>query len=540
MSANYSTNQHWDTTAQTQPDPSQTRPPGPSFGVYATSFSNRPVAPNPLPSPPNVVSKASDAAARLDKSKTVDMPPPPQSQYVPPSGPAGWHSWLKPGVYKPSVESPAPPPAPQVPPPPPVAMSMPSGMPISVLKGSSSHLPRAMWDMRNSKGASMSALGQQPKPMAHGGAAWGQPGLSGDGWSGYQAKGSYDGLNDGQWSQPNNGGWYDGGKQGHGRSKSASAAWGGKRNVQWEEEEDDDESDETDDDSWGEEDGEGEGGGGWEPITKKDIGWTNSEGGPTGIGWPKQSSGWGGSAPTGWDQGGINPGAGGWGSQLGWGEEQRREHKEPHGAAGVGGTVSPQQRTQILNSLINIAGQQPVGHGAQGLQRSKHMSKKNKQEKENKRQPQYSAGWGLEDDSWGNGQEGDGNGKGEEHKTHSSSSKRASTAWDAWGRAPDASRYSMPSLTLSHAYKDSKIRLDPGSQSKLDDVTKIRFHESKGAALHPVHSALFSQSRLARDRIHWSFPPEKDERVRAALTWIQEMSYGLGTFAVWSPTPFLS
>ncbi len=390
MSANYSTNQHWDTTPQTQPDPPQIRPPaqpsGPSFGVYATSFSNRPVAPNPLPSPPNVVSKASDAAARLDKSKMIDMPPPPQPQYVPPSGPAGWHSWIKPGVYKPSVESPAPPPAPPAPqvPPPPVSMAIPSGMPSSVLKGSSSHLPRGIWETRNSKGASMSALGQQPKPMAHGAVAWGQPGSNDDGWPGNQAKGSYDGWNDGGWSQPNNGGWYDGGKNGHGRSKSASAAWGGKRNVQWEEEEDDDddddddESDETDDDSWGEEDGGGEGGGGWEPITK-DIAWTNSEGGPTGTKWQRPDVAWGESSST-WYQG--NSGAD---RQLGRGEVRQRQHKMPHGAAGVGGTVSPQQRTQILNSLINITGQQPGGQGAQGLQRSKHMSKKNKQEKENKR-----------------------------------------------------------------------------------------------------------------------------------------------------------
>ena len=571
MSPNYSTDQHWDTTAQTQPSHPQTRPPaqppGPSFGVYATSFSNPPVAPHPLPAPPNVVSKASDAAARRDKTKNADIPipPQPQPQYVPPSGPAGWHSWIKPGVYKPSVEQPSPPPpqpppAPQAPPPP-VTTSL--GMPPSVLKGSSSHLPRGVWETRNDKGAPMNAWGQQPKPTAQGAPAWAQRGSSADGWPGYQAKGIYDGMNDGGWNQPNsggwsqpnnsalnqpnnggwsqpnngalnqpnNGGWYGGEKKGHEARKSAGA-WGGKRNVQWEQEADDDESDETDDDSWGEEDDdeEGEDGRGYVRVSKKGNGWVNPEGGVTGMRLSKQDNGWAGSAPTGWDQGGWNQGAGNWGGQPSWGGEQKREHQEPSGVAGMKGTMSPQQRAQILNSLLNVAGQKQDGNGAQ---RSEHISKKIKQEKENKRQTQYSTGWGLEDDSWGNGREDNGNGKGHGQGTRSPSSKGASTAWDAWGGAQDASRYSMPSLTLSYAYKDSKTRLDSGSQSKINDVAKIRFHESKGAALHPAHTALFSQGRLARDRIHWSFPPDKDERVRAALSWTQEMSYGLGTLAVW-------
>lgn len=549
MSPDYlSADQHWDSTGPAQPSPPQpqplTQPSGPSFGVYTTSFSNPLAAPHPLPAPPNVVSKASDAAARLDKNKKVDMPAPqpPQAQYVPPSGPAAWHSWIKPGVYKPSVEeSPAPPPGPPPAPPqapraPPPPVTMLSGMPTSVLKGSSSHLPRGVWETRNDKGAPMNAWGQQPKPPA-------QRGSSADGWSGYQAKGSYDGWNDGglnqpnnggwsqpnnaAWNQPNNGGWYGGEKKGHGRSKSAGA-WGEKRNVQWEQEEDDDESDETD--SWGEDEDEGEDNGGWVPVNKQGNGLVHAEGGPIGMGWPKQEKGWTESAPTGWDQGGWNQGAGGWGGQPSWG---KGEHQDPSGAAGMKGTVSPQQRAQIFNSLLNVADQKQAGLGAPQLQRSKHMSKKITPEKENKRQTQYSTGWGLEDDSWGNGQEDSRNGKGDGHGTGPPSSKRASTAWDTWGGAQNASRYSMPSLTLSYAYKDSKTRLDHGSQSKIDDVAKIRFHESKGVALHPVHNALFSQGRLARDRIHWSFPPDKDERVRAALSWIQEMSYGLGTLAVW-------
>ncbi|PFH52649.1 hypothetical protein AMATHDRAFT_139595 [Amanita thiersii Skay4041] len=90
----------------------------------------------------------------------------------------------------------------------------------------------------------------------------------------------------------------------------------------------------------------------------------------------------------------------------------------------------------------------------------------------------------------------------------------------------------MPSLTLAHAYKDAQTRLEPAVQNKLDDITQIQFRESKGAALYPVNNALFGSARLARDRIHWSFPPDKDLRVVKALSWVQIMSYGLGALGL--------
>lgn len=58
------------------------------------------------------------------------------------------------------------------------------------------------------------------------------------------------------------------------------------------------------------------------------------------------------------------------------------------------------------------------------------------------------------------------------------------------------------------------------------------FIESKGAALDPVASAFFGHSRRAKDRFHWMFPPDKDERVASLLAWIQSVSYGLGSFGL--------
>ncbi|KAK2466474.1 hypothetical protein APHAL10511_002116 [Amanita phalloides] len=526
--------QHW-TSTTAGPLATRDQQSGPAFGVYATSFSNPPAVPNPRPPPPNVISTASDAAARLVKTKNVDVttPAPPQSQYVPPAV-ATWHSWIRSDAYKPKIEvSPPPPvaPPPAMPQAPPLQRqpAIRSGMPTSVLKGPSNP-PRAPWG-RHSKRASVGTWTHPPNANAdmHGGAAWSQRGPSTDGLAGYQAKHSYDGSNDG-------GGWYDENKKGHGKSKNASA-WAGKRFVQWEgeeEEEENDESDETEDDGWGEADDDG-GGGDWEKSWgKKDNAWSNAEREPGGMAWPKRDDGRGESAATGWDQSGWSQGANGWSghpsSAHGLGDERKRGNKTSSGGDAIRATVSTQQRTEIFNSLLNMTDQTQGNHPVQKLQRSdKPTSKKMKQGKENKRQTLYSTGWGLDDNQWGVRQEDE---TGEGDRTRSSSSKRASAAWDGGGGGQDPSRYSMPSLTLSYAYKDSNTRLDHGSQSKLNDIAKRRFHESKGIALHPVHNAFFGQARLARDRIFWVFSPDKDERVRAALSWIQEMSYGLGALAL--------
>jgi len=59
------------------------------------------------------------------------------------------------------------------------------------------------------------------------------------------------------------------------------------------------------------------------------------------------------------------------------------------------------------------------------------------------------------------------------------------------------------------------------------------FIESKGAAISLVAGAFFGQnSRKAKDRFHWMFPPDKDERVASLLAWIQSVSYGLGSFGL--------
>ncbi|KAJ4478127.1 hypothetical protein J3R30DRAFT_3290343 [Lentinula aciculospora] len=91
----------------------------------------------------------------------------------------------------------------------------------------------------------------------------------------------------------------------------------------------------------------------------------------------------------------------------------------------------------------------------------------------------------------------------------------------------------MPSKTLAYAYNGTTTSLNTGlPRNKMNEYTNVQFHESQGAALVPAKEALFGRARKAKDRIHWMFPPDKDERVESLLTWIRAVSYSLGTFGL--------
>ncbi|KAJ3898002.1 hypothetical protein F5879DRAFT_1012829 [Lentinula edodes] len=91
----------------------------------------------------------------------------------------------------------------------------------------------------------------------------------------------------------------------------------------------------------------------------------------------------------------------------------------------------------------------------------------------------------------------------------------------------------MPSKTLAHAYNGTTTSLNTGlPRNKINEYTNVQFHDSKGAALMPAQQALFGRARKAKDRIHWMFPPNKDERVESLLTWIETVSRDLGTYGL--------
>lgn len=96
-------------------------------------------------------------------------------------------------------------------------------------------------------------------------------------------------------------------------------------------------------------------------------------------------------------------------------------------------------------------------------------------------------------------------------------------ASDLWGGSPR----SVPSKTLVQAQQQQGIATTP-----LNLTSNVRFVESRGAAFAFVSNAFFGNSRFARERIHWMFPANKDERVANMLAWVQKMSFNLATFGV--------
>ncbi|KAH7916157.1 hypothetical protein BJ138DRAFT_996395 [Hygrophoropsis aurantiaca] len=91
----------------------------------------------------------------------------------------------------------------------------------------------------------------------------------------------------------------------------------------------------------------------------------------------------------------------------------------------------------------------------------------------------------------------------------------------------------MPSKTLAYAYQGTTTSLDSAPvRNVMQDYADVRFIESKGAALKQVERAFYSKSRMAKQRFHWMFPSDKDERVASLLAWVQSVSYGLASFGL--------
>ncbi|KAF8270993.1 hypothetical protein EI94DRAFT_1721669 [Lactarius quietus] len=84
------------------------------------------------------------------------------------------------------------------------------------------------------------------------------------------------------------------------------------------------------------------------------------------------------------------------------------------------------------------------------------------------------------------------------------------------------SPYAMPSRTMAFANGNAQDTLDAISPG----LSLLR------ESLEPVKNAFFGRDRKARDRIHWQFPYDKDERVRHALEWLNDHSHGIGAFGL--------
>ncbi|KAH8830680.1 hypothetical protein DL96DRAFT_1593939 [Flagelloscypha sp. PMI_526] len=141
-------------------------------------------------------------------------------------------------------------------------------------------------------------------------------------------------------------------------------------------------------------------------------------------------------------------------------------------------------------------------------------------------------GWGADGGGWGEASWGVPAGTPSNKDSLDSHGKRSKV----WGKTDKSNSFSMPSKTLSHAVKGDIKALENVTgfaSTKMDDYTNVHFVQSKGEALAPVVDALFgTHLRLAKDRFHWLFSPNKDPRVSSLLDWIQTMAYGLGSYGL--------
>ncbi|KAF5388395.1 hypothetical protein D9615_000156 [Tricholomella constricta] len=139
-------------------------------------------------------------------------------------------------------------------------------------------------------------------------------------------------------------------------------------------------------------------------------------------------------------------------------------------------------------------------------------------------------GWGDEDDGWDEEEQEWEQSRGQHHVAPSQTNPKGK---HVWGGSQPESTYHMPSKTLVHAMKGTHVMATNGvPPNKMDEYTNVKFLESRNAAFIPVQRAIFGRERKARDRIHWLFSPEKDERVSAVLAWIQAMEYNLGSYGL--------
>jgi hypothetical protein len=167
-------------------------------------------------------------------------------------------------------------------------------------------------------------------------------------------------------------------------------------------------------------------------------------------------------------------------------------------------------------------------------------------------QPQQEADWGEKQDpawdQWASGDAGrddldsegytDADGWNDVTGRRKSPRNMSNTFYHAL--APQ-SPYPVSSRTMAYANGTAPLPVDAQSpafsrrSNTIHDYTNLEALESLGEALKPVEQAFFGRERKARDRIHWQFPHDKDERVRNALEWLYGHARSIASFGVSIP-----
>lgn len=260
-------------------------------------------------------------------------------------------------------------------------------------------------------------------------------------------------------------------------------------------------------------DGRGDSGGGWGatsgggwggPAGGWNAGADAGAGGANAGAWGADAGAWGANTG-GW--GGADPGAGEWGMpepDTGKGKGKGKKGGGGGGGGGGGDWGMPE----------------PEGKG-----KGKKIKKQQKQQQQQQNNSWGRAGW---DDGWATPEADYSDDDMGDRRVHFT----PITA-NLWGGSQHDSTYHMPSKTLAHAQQGMTTPLFTGTpRNKVSEDADVDFIDSRGEALQFAHQALFGRARKAKDRIHWMFSPQKDERVASLLSWIEVMSHHVGAYGV--------
>ncbi|KIM45857.1 hypothetical protein M413DRAFT_295794 [Hebeloma cylindrosporum] len=252
-------------------------------------------------------------------------------------------------------------------------------------------------------------------------------------------------------------------------------------------------------------------------------GWGQDQWGGAGDGWGKEGGdGWGqggGGSADGWGQAGGD----GWGQQAetGWGNTP--EHGWGNQGEGAGRASLNNEWGGTAQAKNNHAAQlAAAAHAAQMTAAAKYQAQVKAQQGHH--QGHHQGHPQERRDAWEAEESSDGWGSDEDEEGEYSRRVHFSPKWsEVWGGSPR----SIPTKALAHAHAQQGIKT-----TLINDASNVRFAESKGAAFAYVANAFFGNARLARERIHWLFPPNKDKRVAEMLAWVQKMSFNLGTYGL--------
>ncbi|KAF8665824.1 hypothetical protein AX16_000267 [Volvariella volvacea WC 439] len=272
---------------------------------------------------------------------------------------------------------------------------------------------------------------------------------------------------------------------------------------------------------------------------RSSVGTWRPPGGSSNIGQDKQQEqGWGGTKEAqSWPLGGAHDTNRGWGigqaSSVDWGnhngnhwggEESEESESEsesdedpasqmistPAGGFKASNVLSSQQRSRALNEFLTDPYSTQPGHSDGMNKRQSHSSR-------------TAPAWSH----WVPSRE-------EPPTRNFNEAQQVHSARDSLPDGRPQRPYSSSSRTYAYAI-NAQVLNQPATSGTIPTTTEglyLAFTDSNGSAIEQAKGAIFGRSRLARDRIYWTFDPQQDTRVFGLLKSLDMISHHIATYGL--------